>query len=39
MIWTKGAFDKVDSLFGTSNAGAEFKSVFNMLGLLCATLI
>jgi len=29
-IWTKGAFDKLDSLFGTYEEGAQFKSGFNL---------
>ena len=30
IIWTKGAFEKLDSLFGTYEEGAKFKSGFNL---------
>jgi len=30
IIWTKGAFEKLDSLFGTYDEGAKFKSGFNL---------
>jgi len=30
IIWTKGAFEKLDSLFGTYEEGAQFKSGFNL---------
>jgi large subunit ribosomal protein L4e len=29
-IWTKGAFEKLDSLFGTYEEGAKFKNGFNL---------
>ena len=29
-IWTKGAFEKLDSLFGTYEDGAKFKNGFNL---------
>jgi len=29
-IWTKGAFDKLDSLFGTYEEGAQLKNGFNL---------
>jgi large subunit ribosomal protein L4e len=30
IIWTKGAFEKLDSLFGTYDEAAKFKSGFNL---------
>jgi len=30
IIWTKGAFDKLDSLFGTYEESAKFKNGFNL---------
>eukprot|EP01034_Spumella_vulgaris_P022421 gene22421-28545_t len=30
IIWTKGAFEKLDSLFGTYEEGAKFKNGFNL---------
>lgn len=30
IIWTKGAFEKLDSLFGTYDESAKFKSGFNL---------
>jgi large subunit ribosomal protein L4e len=30
IIWTKGAFEKLDSLFGTYEEGAKFKTGFNL---------
>lgn len=30
IIWTKGAFEKLDSLFGTYDEAAQFKSGFNL---------
>jgi large subunit ribosomal protein L4e len=30
IIWTKGAFDKLDSLFGTYEESAKFKAGFNL---------
>jgi large subunit ribosomal protein L4e len=30
IIWTKGAFDKLDSLFGTYEEGARYKNGFNL---------
>lgn len=30
VIWTKGAFDKLDSLFGTYEESAKYKSGFNL---------
>jgi len=30
VIWTKGAFEKLDSLFGTYDESAQFKSGFNL---------
>lgn len=30
VIWTKGAFEKLDSIFGTYDEGAKFKNGFNL---------
>jgi large subunit ribosomal protein L4e len=30
VVWTKGAFEKLDSLFGTYDEGAKFKNGFNL---------
>jgi large subunit ribosomal protein L4e len=30
IIWTKGAFEKLDSIFGTYEEGAKFKTGFNL---------
>jgi len=30
IIWTKGAFDKLDSIFGTYEEGAKYKNGFNL---------
>jgi large subunit ribosomal protein L4e len=30
VVWTKGAFEKLDSIFGTFEEGAKFKSGFNL---------
>lgn len=30
VVWTKGAFEKLDSIFGTYDEGAKFKNGFNL---------